>query len=297
MINKKRIFQILAISAILIASYLAYSTYQDYKSEKEWKAYVATLVHTASPNVKILKDTVTIDYLGTKRTLSIYLPANYEQDTIAYPVLYFLDGQSLFDEKILEGAEWQIDEVLDSLGTIGGPQAIVVGVYNADDRLTEYKPFLSPYLPKEKVVTGVEHGEWIATDLKKWVDARYRTKKDAASTTIGGASLGGLMSYYMLTTYPEVYGGAIVFSPSFWVNEKVYELDKQISDLSTKRIYMNAGALEKQTVESIEKMADLLRKRGMNDTNLQVDVEAAEGHWHMTWRKGFKKAYPWILGE
>jgi len=295
--TKKLIFRILLGLLILAGILFAIKTYKDYQAEKERKAYVASLVHTASPNVQILKDTILVDYLGTKRTLSIYLPANYAKDTIAYPVIYFMDGQSLFDEKILEGNEWQIDEVLDSLGTIGGPQAIIVGVYNADDRRTEYKPFLSPHIPSEKKVSGDKHAEWIATDLKKWVDANYRTKPEVASTIIGGASLGGLMSYYMLTTYPEVYGGAIVFSPSFWVHDKVYELHQQVDDFSTKRIYLNAGALETPTVESIEKMADILRMQGMTDNNLKVDVEEAEGHWHMTWRKGFKKAFPWILGQ
>ncbi len=54
---------------------------------------------------------------------------------------------------------------------------------------------------------------------------------------------------------------------------------------------------ETHTVESIEKMATILRKRGMNAANLKVDVEKDEGHWHRTWRKGFKKAFPWIIGE
>lgn len=295
--RKKRLSRIFLFLLILLGFALAVKFFMDYQKEQEWKAYVASLVHTASPNVQILKDTITVDYLGTKRTLSLYLPANYEQDTIAYPVIYFMDGQSLFDEKILEGNEWQVDEVLDSLGKNGGMQAIVVGVYNAEDRLTEYKPFLSPHVPSEKSVSGDKHAEWIATDLKKWVDARYRTKPETASTIIGGASLGGLMSYYMLTTYPEVYGGAIVFSPSFWVHDKVYELHQQVDDFSEKRIYLNAGALETPTVESIEKMADILRQQGMNSSNLKVEVEKAEGHWHMTWRKGFRKAFPWILGQ
>ena len=293
--TKQRLLRIFLFLLFLLGVFVGFKAFQKHQKEKEWKAYVASLVHTASPNVQILKDTITVDYLGTKRTLSLYLPANYHQDTVDYPVLYFLDGQSLFDEKILEGKEWQIDEVLDSLGLIGGSQAIVVGVYNADDRMTEYKPFLSPHVPSEKSVSGDKHAEWMATHLKAWVDARYRTKKEASATIIGGASLGGLMSYYMLMTYPEVYGGAIVFSPSFWVHDKVYELDENVKDLSTKRIFMNAGAIEKPTVASIEKMADILRKRGMSDDNLKVDVEVDEGHWHATWRKGFPKAYPWIL--
>lgn len=293
---KKRIFQFLVVLVIFGLAQFIYQKYRQYHKAKKHEAYVATLVHTASPQVQILVDTIQVDYLNATRTLSLYLPKNYEQDTISYPVLYFLDGQSLFDEKILEGHEWQIDEVLDSIAAEGGPEAIVVGVYNADDRLTEYKPFLSPHLPKEKEVTGVEHAEWIATDLKQWIDETYRTKSDPQHTYIGGASLGGLMSYYMITTFPEVYGGAIVFSPSFWVNDKVYELDKQVADFSNKRIFINAGEIEKPTVESVEKMYSILKDRGMTNDNLKMDVELDEGHWHMTWRKGFKKAFPWILG-
>jgi len=295
--NKKRIVQIISLLLLSTVIYFSFLKIKDYREEQAHKAWVATLEHSASPNVQILKDTIEIDYLGEKRTLGIYLPPNYEKDSAHYPVIYFCDGQSLFDQKIKEGNEWQVDEVLDSVAQIGGRQAIVVGIYNSDkNRLTEYKPFTSPHLPKEKVVSGDKHAEWIATDLKQWIDTRYRTKPEMESTIIGGASLGGLMSYYMLTTFPKVYGGAIVFSPSLWVNDKVYELHQQV-DLSRKRIFMNAGSIEKPTVESIEKLSKILLDNGLEKSNLKLVVEKDEGHWNMTWRKGFRKAYPWILGE
>ncbi len=295
---KKRILQLALILFTVIVVYNVYKHFEKRKKDKEYQEWVASLVHTASPNVQILKDTITIDYLNEKRTLSLYLPADYEKDTLSYPVIYFMDGNSLFDEKILVGHEWQVDEVLDSLGHLGLHQAIVVGIYNSEEnRLTEYKPFRSPRLPKEKKVTGEQHAEWIATDVKQWVDSRYRTQKGPASTVIGGASLGGLMSYYMLMKYPDIYGGAIVFSPSFWVNDKVYELHKSVADLSEKRIYFDAGELETPTVKSIKKMHELLVKNGMPKSNLKLDVEEGEGHWHLTWRKGFPKAYPWIFDE
>jgi len=79
------------------------------------------------------------------------------------------------------------------------------------------------------------------------------------------------------------------------VNDKVYELDDQVADLSNKKIYLNAGELEKQTVESVIKIYDILKGRGMTDENLKMDIETAEGHWHMTWRKGSHKAIPWML--
>lgn len=282
---------------ILIGGYFGYRTIAKNKAQKEHLLYVQSLENTASENVHILSDTISIDYLGTKRTLALYLPNNYELDSVSYPVIYFLDGQSLFDQKIQEGTEWQIDEVLDSISNLGGRKSIVVGINSSEDRMKEYKPFPSDRWYSHKNVSGDQHAEWIVQTLKPWIDARYRTNPDMKSTIIGGASLGGLMSYYMLMEYPENFGGAIVFSPSFWVNEEVYTLHKKNKNLFKQRIYFDAGELETPTVDGIEKMRDILIRDGMPEENMKLDIESDEGHWHMTWRKGFKKAYPWILAK
>ncbi len=292
---KKILIALLGIFALLAGGSYIYDRIIEKIEEKKHKEWVAGLSSTASENVQFLKDTVMIDYLGEKRTLGIYLPKAYENDSIAYPVVYFLDGQSLFDMKIKEGLEWQIDEILDSLGHLNQEQAIVVGVYNSDDRMTEYKPFTSPHLPKEKVVSGDKHAKWVATDLKKWVDANFRTIPTSESTIIGGASLAGLMSYYMIMTYPEIYGKAIVFSPSFWVNDKVYDLHKNVSDLSSKKIYFDSGEFEESTVRSIEKMQQILLEAGMPSENIRLDIEEGLGHRHPTWIKGSRKVFPWII--
>lgn len=284
-----------ALGFILFGVYNLYYRIQDQIEQQAHQAWVATLDHTASPNVQVLTDTITVDYLDKKRTLAIYLPAGYETDSIAYPVIYFLDGQSLFDQKVLEGQEWQIDEVLDSMGRIGQPQAIVVGIYNSNDRNKEYKPFPSTKIYSDKVVNGDQHAEWIANKVKPWIDAHYRTKKGRQSTIIGGASLGGLMAYYMLMEYPEVFGAGIVFSPSFWVNPIVYELHQGNDLLKQQKIYFNSGQYEPPTVNSIQKMKQLLLEAGMPESQIRLDVELGAYHSHMTWRKGFKKVYPWIV--
>lgn len=227
--------------------------------------------------------------------MAIYLPANYSNDSLDYSVLYFLDGQSLYDQKIQGGAEWELDEVLDSLGKIGQEQSIVVGVYNSDRRMKEYKPFPSTRWYSDWTVSGDQHSEWIVNKLKPWIDQKYRTKKEASSTYIGGSSLGGLMSYFMLMEYSNIFGGAFVFSPSFWVNEKVYSLHKKNSNLQNQKIYFDAGQLETPTVESVQKMEKILLDAGMPAQNIKVDIEDGLGHWHMTWKNGFKKAYPWIV--
>jgi predicted alpha/beta superfamily hydrolase len=292
--NKKTTF-IIGLALVSIGTYIGYRTISNLKEEKKHKEWVDSLEHTASDNVKILTDAVHIDYLDEQRSLAIYLPENYEMDTHQYSVIYFMDGESLFDQKIQEGLEWQIDEVLDSLGKRSEEQSIIVGIYSSEDRLREYKPFPSTRWYSHKRVSGDQHADWIVNTVKPWIDAKYRTNKEANSTYIAGASLGGLMSYYMLMHYPNIFGGAIVFSPSFWVNEVVYDLHKTNPELFEQKIYFNAGELETPTVYSIQKMREILINYGMPEDKIRLDVEQGEGHWHMSWRKGFKKAYPWIV--
>jgi predicted alpha/beta superfamily hydrolase len=293
---KKKIYYSLGFTLLIIGIYFIYRNITNQIAEKKHREWVTTLQHSASKNVQILTDTLIIDYLNQKRTIALYLPENYAKDTAHYSVVYFLDGQSLFDQKIQEGPEWRVDEVMDSLGILNKEQSIVVGIYSSEkDRLTEYKPFPSTRWYSDKVVSGDKHADWIVKQLKPWVDTRFRTKKEADATTIGGASLGGLMSYYMLMEYPEVFGRAIVFSPSFWVNEVVYTLHEKNKNVLNQKIYFNAGEHETPTVESVQKMQDILIKYGVPQEHILTDIEIGEGHWHPTWRKGFEKAYPWIV--
>jgi len=254
----KKLFHWKVISSVamfVLVILLGKNYYEDY-SHRKW---VESLESTASPNVQILPDTITVDYLGEKRTLAIYLPEGYEKDTVRYPVIYFMDGDSQFDQKIQEGVEWQVDEVIDSVTAVGGPASIVVSVYNSStDRSTEYKPFPSKKMKNEPVVTGPQHAEWLATDVKEWVDARYRTHPEPAYTTIGGCSLGGLMSWYMITHHADVYGNALIFSPSLWVGDEVYTWQNKLDDWSDKRIYLCAGTIEAPVLEWAEKLNGLL---------------------------------------
>ncbi|MEL7120386.1 MAG: alpha/beta hydrolase-fold protein, partial [Bacteroidota bacterium] len=265
-----------------------------YKTNKKRKEYMANLGPSAASNVQTLPDTILIDYLNEKRTLYVFLPKSYEQSQQSYPVIYFMDGGALFDDMVLNGPEWQIDEVINETAKVGGPEAIVIGIENAEYRNPELMPFdarMHDSIPN----TGVQHAEWIATDLKAWADSTYRTKPKAENTTIGGASLGGLMSYYMLMTYPDVFGNAIVFSPSFWASESLYSMHNEISDLDKHKIYFNVGSMEGGMVADTKRMYKTLLKAGMSKDNLKFDEEPRMGHWHPTWRTGFQKAYPWII--
>lgn len=263
--------------------------HQNNLKKQQW---IDGLEHTASENVRIFENKLTIGGSSQTRTFAIYLPSGYDQDTVDYPVFYFLDGQSIFDQKILPGSEWQVDEVLDSLGE-QGIKAIAVGIYNSEDRDAEYQPNFNPEV-FDKRFTGNEHSEWIVNSVKPYIDQNYRTKSDASSTIIGGASFGGLMSYYILTEYPNVFGGAIIMSPSFWVNEKSTALDQKVKDMEKKYIYLSAGENERGIINGAKYLNEVLCKRGLKH-NYRFEIEPNEIHRNESWRKMVHKSIPWII--
>ena len=75
------------------------------------------------------------------RDVVVWTPEGYQTGD-SCDVLYMHDGQMLFDATTTwNRQEWRVDEVMDSLIKAGKIRpCIVVGIYNTDDRLTEYFP-------------------------------------------------------------------------------------------------------------------------------------------------------------
>ncbi|MEL6696067.1 MAG: alpha/beta hydrolase-fold protein [Bacteroidota bacterium] len=295
----KRILRILffiSIPFLLFGCYVAYLLGRQAYDHFKKKEYAAQAKDTASPTVYV--DSVYIDYLEEYRKVFIYLPPDYATDTLRYPVLYFFDGNALFNDAVLKGPEWQLDNLMDSLSAVGGQTSIVVGVMHAKRRTPEYMPMTPPRTSEVDQVFGAKHAQWFATSLKAWVDSSLRTKPEARHTCIGGASLGGLMAYYCLMAYPTVYDQAIVLSPSFWVNDSIFSMHEWVADLKDKRIYLNVGEEEVYPmVPDARKMYKTLTAAGMPSENLRFEIIEDEGHWHPTWRAGVKTAYPWIFAR
>jgi len=59
---------------------------------------------------------------------------------------------------------------------------------------------------------GRATAEWLIGTLKPEIDNRYRTMGDRLCTGVMGASLGGLMSLYMVTAFNDVFSKAACLS-------------------------------------------------------------------------------------
>jgi len=292
---KKKLLLFFLFGLFVFGIYQAYRYYGHYQEEQRRAAYYENLVDTSSPTVTVLRDSMLIDYQNEKRTLHIYVPPNYDKDSVTrYPVMYFLDGESSFNDLENMGPEWQIDEVINAASANGQPTAIVVGINEAEDRDAEYTPFVNEDNPDAH---GAEFAKWVTTDLKNWMDANYRTKQETTATTIGGISRSGMMAYYMLMAHPDVFGNAVIQSPSMWVDhDRLLAMNLTKTQLNDKKIFVSVGAHEGGImIPHAEDIYNKFKEQGLSEDQLRFEIIPGEGHWHVTWRKSFALMYPWLM--
>lgn len=161
-----------------------------------------------------------------KRMVRVWVPDGYSPSK-KYQVLYANDGQMLWDSTVTwNKQEWKLDETLGKLITEKKIKpTIVVAIDNAGkSRHGEYfpqKPFESLSkkiqdslytLRKDNKINSDNYLRFLVKELKPFMDAHYSTLTDARHTFIMGSSMGGLISMYATTEYPDVFGGAICMS-------------------------------------------------------------------------------------
>ncbi|HEY6092058.1 MAG TPA: alpha/beta hydrolase-fold protein [Gemmatimonadales bacterium] len=152
-------------------------------------------------------------FLGPNRNVEIWLPPGYDSSTARYPVLYMSDGQNLFDPRIAStGTDWGVDEAIVRLVTQGVmPPVIVVGVWNSAERGAEYSPWQR----------APDYARFLIEELMPRVDSAFRTRTGPRNTAVMGSSMGGLLSFYLVTHHPEAFGAcgcmstAFLLSPAF----------------------------------------------------------------------------------
>lgn len=260
-----------------------------------WRRVVDTKArkHTASTNVRVISESFYMPQLKRKRKIWIYLPSNYTTSKQKYPVLYMQDAQNLFDEFTAPYGEWGIDEALDSLQKKTGKYCIVVGIDHGDaKRLVEYNPYDTKEYGKGE---GKRYVDFLVQTLKPFIDKKYRTKKDAANTSIAGSSMGGLISSYAILKYPNVFGSAGAFSPAYWIAPAMDTMVKNIpANKMPQRIWFYGGGKEGYSLmPDMERFRNIIAAKNKTDIGFVVDENGM--HNEAAWRKWFPKFYTWWL--
>jgi predicted alpha/beta superfamily hydrolase len=147
-------------------------------------------------------------HLGPSRHVEIWLPPGYDEAPgTRYPVLYMHDGQNLFDPRIANtGVDWGVDEAVVRLAGRGVmPPVIVVGVWSTSARGPEYSPWHS----------APDYARFLIEELMPRVNQEFRTLTGPANTAVMGSSMGGLLSFYLVTHHPDAFGACGCVSTHF----------------------------------------------------------------------------------
>jgi len=246
---------------------------------------------TAGKNVCLFDSAFYIPQLNRYRRIWIYLPESYCDSKKQYPVLYMQDGQNVFDDATAGFGEWGVDEALDSLGS-QADEIIVVAIDNGGEkRMNEYSPFDMEKFGKGE---GDLYVDFLVQTLKPYIDKNFRTKKGRNDTWIAGSSMGGLISFYAMMKYPQTFGGAGVFSPSFWIAPQMKQLDPEHVRRLKGKIYFFAG--QKESEEMVPDMMNVFEQlRSHSKVKLKTVIRAEGQHNEATWRAEFPEFFRWMV--
>lgn len=238
------------------------------------------------------------------RNLDIWLPPGYhDNENERFPVLYMHDGQNLFDPGATNYGDWGVDEAMTRLIESGEVRpAIIVGVWNTPKRFEEYMP--QKVVDGPLVETAVERydampGETVYSDrylkflveeLKPFIDQNYRTAMSPSDTFTMGSSMGGLISAYAVTEYPEIFGGAGCVS-THWPVENgamVDYLAEKLPVAGDHRIYFDHGTehLDSYYEPYQHRVDDVMREKGYREgVDWMTQKFEGEPHNEVAWRK------------
>jgi predicted alpha/beta superfamily hydrolase len=266
--------------------------------------------------------------LGNRRQLTIYAPPGYsDRDDRRYPVLYMQDGQNLFDDsRAFGGHSWRLHDHADhAIGARTAAPMIIVGIdHTHADRIHEFTPTRDE--SRKAGGKASTYGRMLLEEIKPIIDATYRTRDD--DTSIGGSSLGGLVSLYLaLRVIPSErsesrdpladamgvprlplaslrvawddipFRAAAVMSPSVWWNGRAIlgEVDR-FSAPQRPRIWLDVGGREgREALNDVRLLRDRLKAKGWSDATLHYFEDRRADHSERAWGARARKVLEFLF--
>ena len=250
------------------------------------------------------------------RNVDVWLPPTYGKDpTKRYPVLYMHDGQNVFDPATSYGSvDWARRRDHDApdrcRARCARPSSSASGT--TPKRREEYMPQRAVHGDVSFNVPGAEGARrediisdrylaFLVEELKPFIDASYRTLPDRADTYVMGSSMGGLISQYAMSRYPDVYGGAGCVSTHWPAGDGIAleDFGAHLPDPATHRYWFDFGtATLDASYEPYQRRADeMLRKAGYVEGQNWITrkFEGAE-HSEKAWRLRVDEPLQFLLG-
>jgi predicted alpha/beta superfamily hydrolase len=223
------------------------------------------------------------------RPVRIYLPRTWAPEEPHF-ALYLYDGQNVFGDEGSFSGGWYAHEAAEKLARAGRPVPVIVGIHHGGEgRIRE----LSPFDVQGNASAAESFVGWVTGALVPALTAELNLIPGPFGAVAGGSSVGGLAALWSHFRYPETFGGALVLSPSFWVDDQAIFRDLAERPLpKVSRIYLDCGTREGRgtLLPLVAGMAAHLAGRGYDEDRLLFNPDPRGAHNERSWRRRLPKA-------
>ena len=240
------------------------------------------------------------------RKLRLWIPDNFDFNK-EYGVLYMSDGQNAVDESITYAGEWNLEDHFKTLVEEGYPEFIIVGLdcpRNAKERMLEYLPGKVSKGKKQGLNKnyGTIFSAFFVDKIVGLINKTFKINGDLVGFC--GSSMGGLISFYICSKYPEVFKFCISFSPafSFYTDKELETNFKERNfnqDKDPKYVFFMGGAdpLERELTPATEFIVNCFKDTNYDDTHLIYIKDETRIHHESTWSDYIEQALRFVLSE
>lgn len=165
---------------------------------------------------------------------------------------------------------------------------IVIVLIHSNNRFDEYTPWEEDNFRTSYPFTGGgdKYLSFIKNELLASLESHLDIKISKKNTFLGGASLGGLISLYGITKYPDDFGGAICISSSFWYDHFTNYLANKNNYNTEQSIYMDIGnkegkgniTLYRDVLMETKKVYGILLDKGFKKENIYFKIQEGMSH-------------------
>lgn len=153
------------------------------------------------------------------------------------------------------------------------------------------------------VVKGGEYLNFLVQEIRPFINSQYCTSLEREKTGIMGFSLGGLISMYAVSLYPEIFGRIGSLSGSFWYDGFLEYLRAADISYTGSRIYIDVGELEgrnkssvqRNMVENTKQIPAILHKKNLKPHDCRLVINKAMDHNYSHFIKRFPAAVQWLF--
>lgn len=223
------------------------------------------------------------------RRVRVYLPSTFTPEAPRF-ALYMFDGQNVFDDAPSFSGGWHLHEAVERMACSQRPAPVVVGIdHGGPARIDE----LSPWAWQGSKGQLDELVAWMTGSLMPRLSAELPLVEGPLGAVVGGSSMGGLAAFYAHFHAPRSFGGALVMSPSFWVDDGAILrwLPEQPAPVVS-RIYLDCGVREGRgtVLPTVASVAAQLEARGYDEDRLLFITDPRGAHSEASWRRRLPRA-------